>query len=473
MLFNSLSFLIFLPIVLCTYWALSASVKWQNRWLLVASYFFYGWWDWRYLFLIAGCSLINFYSGLVIGTTTRRWLKVALLSCCCIVSLGVLGLFKYYNFFIESFASLCSCFGIHWSPLILQIALPVGISFFTFQAMSYTFDVFYGKLKPTRSVVDFLAFISFFPQLVAGPIERATNLLPQFQRSRTFDPQNALHGITLIVYGLFKKVVVADALSSYVDAAFEKFAFYDNSLTCLIAAFFFSIQIYCDFSGYSDTARGIAKLFGFELMLNFNRPYLSKSFTEFWRRWHISLSTWFKDYLYIPLGGNRVTPAKMLRNLWIVFLISGLWHGANWTFIAWGALHAVYQTVAFLRNRYLHFSVQQRWYWSVVQIVSLNVGVIFAWIFFRATSIAQALDFIQMIAKCDFSCSMSALCAGSTPFAFLFRWWVIALLGITYLTPKDAKFETSKGYLAFILFLIFSIIVFGQAAGGEFIYFQF
>ena len=208
-------------------------------------------------------------------------------------------------------------------------------------------------------------------------------------------------------------------------------------------------------------------------MLNFNRPYLSKSFTEFWRRWHISLSTWFKDYLYIPLGGNCVTPAKMLRNLWIVFLISGLWHGANWTFIAWGALHAVYQTVAFLRKRYLHFSVRQRWYWSVVQIVFLNVGVIFAWIFFRATSIAQALDFIQMIAKCDFSCSMSALCAGSTPFAFLFRWWIIALLGITYLTPKDTKFETSKGYLAFILFLIFSIIVFGQAAGGEFIYFQF
>lgn len=471
MLFNSLAFAIFLPVTLGIYWLLKQQT-WQNLFLLIVSYLFYGWWDWRYLFLIAGCSLVNYLSGIVIGGSTKPWVRRGMLTLSCLVCLGALCLFKYFNFFIESFASLFALFGIQWSPIVLNLMLPVGISFFTFQALSYTIDVTLGKLKPTRNLIDFFVFISFFPQLVAGPIERATNLLPQFQRPRTFNPDEAMHGIALLVYGLFKKMVVADTLSAYVDQVFQNYPLY-NSTTCIIGAFFFAIQIYCDFSGYSDSARGIAKLFGFELMLNFNRPYLSRSFTEFWRRWHISLSTWFKDYLYIPLGGNRVSSPKMLRNLWIVFLVSGLWHGANWTFLFWGALHALYQTIAFAKSKLIHYTLPQRWYTLMFQILVVNSGVLFAWIFFRAESLTHATDFIRVITRCDFSGSLMALCAGNGPLAFLFCWLSIALLGITYITPADGRFKTFKGYGLFIAFLILSIVFFGQAAGGEFIYFQF
>ena len=472
MLFNSIEFILFLPIVLGIYWLLHCSLQWQNRWLLLASYVFYGWWDWRYLFLIAGCSLVNFVSAWVIAGTDWRWLRRAMLTVCCVVCLGALGIFKYYNFFVDSFASLFASVGIHWSPMVLNIMLPVGISFFTFQALSYTIDVMLGKLKPTHSWVDFFAFISFFPQLVAGPIERATNLLPQFQRTRHFCPDEAMHGVCLIVYGLFKKMVVADTLGMYVDQVWDHLGLYD-SLSCVIAAFFFSIQIYCDFSGYSDTARGVAKLFGFELMLNFNRPYLARSFSEFWRRWHISLSTWFKDYLYIPLGGNRVGGRTLLRNIWVVFLVSGLWHGASWTFVFWGALHALYQTVAFLRHKLLKQSSDERWWVAVWQVLFVNVGVVFAWIFFRAGTFGKARAFFSVLAEGRFASSLMALCAGLGPMVFGFCWLAVGLLGLSYLTPPDCRMKTATGKTLFCIACVLAIVFLGRPSGGEFIYFQF
>lgn len=285
MLFNSFAFAVFLTVVFGMYW-LIPSRRLQNLLLLVSSYVFYGWWDWRYLSLITGCSAVNYIAGNCIHSTQGTWRRRALLTLACCVSLGVLAVFKYFNFFIGSFAALCASVGLHWSPWVLNLALPVGISSFTFQALSYTIDIALGKIKPTQSWVEFFAFISFFPQLVAGPIERASNLLPQFQRGRRFDFDAATHGLCLMAYGLFKKMVVADTLALYVDKAFRNPGFY-SSLTCVIGAFFFSLQIYCDFSGYSDVARGVAKLFGFELMPNFDRPYLPRSFGEFWRRWCI------------------------------------------------------------------------------------------------------------------------------------------------------------------------------------------
>lgn len=346
MLFNSATFFIFLMTVFAAYWMIRER-RAQNAFLLIASYVFYGWWDWRFLGLIIGCSAVNYWAGGYIAATKERTKRRLALATCCVVCLGTLGLFKYYNFFVES---LCCLFNMSAESLTMRLVLPVGISFFTFQALSYTIDIALSKLKPAASWVEFFAFIAFFPQLVAGPIERATNLLPQFQRPRQFDFDKAMHGLCLIGYGLFKKMVVADTLALYVDKAFYMPELY-SSVTCIIAAIFFAIQIYCDFSGYSDVARGVAQLFGFKLMVNFDRPYLATSFADFWRRWHISLSTWFKDYVYIPLGGNRVPFWMIIRNLWIVFLLSGLWHGAAWTFVVWGGLHALFLTLGLVKRK--------------------------------------------------------------------------------------------------------------------------
>jgi D-alanyl-lipoteichoic acid acyltransferase DltB (MBOAT superfamily) len=385
----------------------------------------------------------------------------------------VLCAFKYYNFFVESFSALFRVVGIEWHPLMLQMMLPVGISFFTFQALSYTFDVYFKKMQPTRNVVEFFTFIAFFPQLVAGPIERASNLLPQFQRARRFDPEVASHGICLMIYGLFKKMVVADTLSVYVDQTFNNCAFFNSSLTCILAAFFFSIQIYCDFSGYSDIARGVARLFGFELMVNFNRPYLATSFTDFWRRWHISLSTWFKDYVYIPLGGNRVGTGKVLRNLWVVFLLSGLWHGASWTFVAWGALHAAFQSIAILKNKLFKKPERFSRLRTIGAILFVNMGVIFAWLLFRAQDFGQFKLFVRTMVYGDYTPSLMALCAGMGPLHFLFCWIAVGLLAVSYLFPADCKIKKMPLQLLFAILFILAIIFFGMPSGGEFIYFQF
>ncbi len=472
MLFNSVAFAFFLPITLLIYWCLWRSVRWQNRWLLAISYLFYGWWDWRYLFLIAGCSCVNFLAGWGIAESRNRWVRRGLLTLCCTLCLAVLMVFKYYNFFIESFAAFFLLFGIEWHPLVLNIMLPVGISFFTFQALSYTIDVFLGHLRPTKNIVDFFTFISFFPQLVAGPIERATNLLPQFERPRYIRPDAILHGISLMVYGLFKKMVVADTLAMYVDHAFANVTLY-SSVTCILGAFFFAIQIYCDFSGYSDIARGVARLFGFELMVNFDRPYLSRSFPEFWRRWHISLSTWFKDYVYIPLGGNRVSGQRQIRNIWIVFLLSGLWHGANWTYVLWGALHAFYQTLAWLKRKYLPPARVQSWAVNVLNVIIVNIGVIFAWIFFRAENFEQLYNYLSILFSFNFTTTLMALCASCGPMVFGFCWIAIGLLALSYLAPRDCRMRTFRGHLLYCTIGILAIVFLGCPSGGEFIYFQF
>ena len=345
MLFNSIQFAVFLPLVFLLYWFVfdrfirgsRCQLTLQNAFVVAASYVFYGWWDWRFLVLIAFTSLCSWGSGLLIGKAdskkkakTWMWLNVVL-------NLGILALFKYYDFFVIEFAQL---FRISTEGLLLRVILPVGISFYTFQALSYSIDVYRGIIEPTKDIVAFFAFISFFPQLVAGPIERATNLLPQFLKKREFNYDTAVDGMRQILWGLFKKIVVADNCAMYVDQVFSTYTQQSGS-TLLLAAVLFAFQIYGDFSGYSDIAIGTAKLFGIRLMRNFNVPYFSRDIAEFWRRWHISLTTWFRDYVYIPLGGSRVSKAKVVRNTFIIFLVSGFWHGANWTFIAWGAYHAV------------------------------------------------------------------------------------------------------------------------------------
>ena len=472
MLFNSLAFCAFLPLVFSLYWLLARSFRLQNLLLLVASYVFYGWWDWRFLFLIAGCSLVNFLSGRFIYASENRMVRRIWLVLCCVVSLGALGVFKYFDFFTTTFAKLLACVGIRWSPLVLNLALPVGISFFTFQALSYTIDIAFGKLKPTKDWVEFFTFISFFPQLVAGPIERASNLLPQFQRERRFDFDTATYGICLMAFGLFKKMVVADTLSQYVDKVWGDPLFY-SSVTCIIGAIFFTFQIYCDFSGYSDVARGVAKLFGFELMLNFDSPYLSKSFSEFWRRWHISLSSWFKDYVYIPLGGNRVPFPKLLRNIWIVFLLSGLWHGASWAFVVWGALHAAYLTLGALKSRLCGVDMSRGVVARTVSVAVVNLGVVFAWIFFRSGTVDNAIVFLKALFRCRFETSLMALCAGVGPVHFCFCIVAAHLFVLSVFCPRDCRFRTLKSRYLFIVACVAAIVFLGMPSGGEFIYFRF
>lgn len=471
MVFNSPSFLIFAILVFTGYWLLGFTRRGQNLFLLVASYVFYGWWNWRYLFLIAACSVVNFVAGRIIYESQRRWVRRLALIVCCVVCLGALCVFKYFNFFMDSFAALLKTFGVSWNPLVLKVMLPVGISFFTFQALSYTIDIMLGKLKPTRDWVEFFVFISFFPQLVAGPIERATNLLPQFQRERRFDFDDATHGFCLVAYGLFKKMVVADTLALYVDKVFNMPELY-TSVTCMIGALFFSIQIYCDFSGYSDCARGIARLFGFKLMLNFDRPYLAANFIDFWRRWHISLSTWFKDYVYIPLGGSRGGLAKTIRNVWIVFLLSGLWHGAAWTFVAWGALHALFQTLNILKRKF--FGIGNDGIWKrFVSVVGVNIAVIFAWIFFRAGDFTNLVKYMNVLFSTRFKTSLMQLCAANGPMTFAFCIAAVFLLGISYCCPRDFAFKTLKSRFVFTIACVAAIAFMGMPGGGEFIYFQF
>lgn len=402
--FNSLQFAVFLPIVFLLYWFVfdrlirrsRYQLTWQNAFVVIASYVFYGWWDWRFLLLIAFTSLCSWGSGILIGKNRgnkkAKWWMWANI----VLNLGILCLFKYYDFFVVEFARL---FHFATEGLLLKVILPVGISFYTFQALSYSIDVYRGKIEPTRDVVAFFAFISFFPQLVAGPIERATNLLPQFQKKRKFDYDTAVDGMRQILWGLFKKVVVADNCAIYVDQVFSNSGSHSGS-TLLLAAVFFAFQIYGDFSGYSDIAIGTAKLFGIRLMRNFNVPYFSRDIAEFWRRWHISLTTWFRDYVYIPLGGSRVSKAKVIRNTFVIFLVSGFWHGANWTFIVWGAYHALLFLPLILtgKNRkYTNQIAEGRYLPSLKEAGQMLLTFILAvlgWIAFRSESIGQAWEVI-------------------------------------------------------------------------------
>jgi len=340
-LFNSISFAVFLPVVFTLYWLLKRrGPRTQNLLIILASYVFYGWWDYRFLSLIVISSAVDYLAGGRISPETRpRWRK-CWLAVSLAVNLGVLGFFKYFDFFAQSAQELMMSLGLNPDFPTLRIILPVGISFYTFQTLSYTIDIYRKKTPAIRDPVAFFAFVAFFPQLVAGPIERAKSLLPQFLRARNFDGVAARDGCKQILWGLFKKVVIADRLAGVADPVFADYAAYSGADQG-IAIFAFAIQIYCDFSGYSDIAIGTARLFGINLMQNFSFPYFSRDIAEFWRRWHISLSTWFRDYVYVPLGGNRKGLAVRARNVMITFLVSGLWHGANWTFVAWGLIHGL------------------------------------------------------------------------------------------------------------------------------------
>ena len=410
MLFNSLEFLIFLPTVFCLYWfVFQKNLRVQNLLLLISSYFFYGWWDWRFLSLIFLSTIVDYFVGLKIHDSSDKKLKKSYLWVSILFNLGLLGFFKYFNFFIDSWVDLLGAFGYEYkSTWTLNVILPVGISFYTFQTMSYSLDIYHGKLKPTKDFISFASFVSFFPQLVAGPIERASNLLPQILNNRVFKYEQGVQGLRLILYGMFKKVVIADSLAPHVDVIFQNYTSFNGGVL-LLGLIYFSFQIYCDFSGYSDIAIGTSKLFGFELMSNFKFPYFSRDIGEFWRRWHISLSTWFRDYLYIPLGGSKGGKWLSIRNIFIIFIVSGFWHGANWTFIAWGLIHATLYIPLFLSGKNRQYTTtivaENKWFPSLkelFQIVSTFFFTMLAWVFFRSESVWDSYYYLhKMITSFD------------------------------------------------------------------------
>ena len=473
MLFNSIPFLVFLPVVFLLYWfVFNKKLKAQNFFLVVVSYIFYGWWDWRFLFLIAFSSILDFYIGqhLQKSSDSRQrkiylWLSVS-------VNLGFLGFFKYFNFFTENFALLLESMGFQPNIHSLNVILPVGISFYTFQTLSYTIDVYRKNLEPTKDILEFLAYVSFFPQLVAGPIERATNLLPQFRKSRTFHYGMAKSGLQQIIWGFFKKMVIADNCALVLNRVFETPDDY-NGIVLVYAAILFAFQIYGDFSGYSDIAIGTAKLFGFKLMRNFSYPYFSRDIAEFWRRWHISLSTWFRDYLYIPLGGSRGGTLKRIRNTFLIFLISGFWHGANWTFVFWGFLNALYFLPLLLarRNRN-HIEIVGNDsvfpnYKEVFQILTTFMLTCLAWIFFRAESMQYAFSFFSKMIDLSGHYFTPIL-----PFTLVF-----CMLSVEWLARRkenvfDIKLPLFLKRLSYFVVII-SIILFGVNSSQSFIYFQF
>lgn len=401
MLFNSIDFAVFLPIVFMLYWfVFNRNIKSQNLLIVVASYFFYGCWDWKFLILIFISTIVDFLVGLGLLRTQQQKKRKVLLWVSIISNLGILMFYKYFNFFIDNFNEVFTFLGTSFHFKTLQIILPVGISFYTFQTLSYTIDVYRQKLKPTKDFIAFSAFVSFFPQLVAGPIERASNLLPQFFKARKFIYKEAVDGLKQILWGLFKKIVIADRCAFYVDSAFTESESHLGSNLAL-GVFFFAFQIYCDFSGYSDIAIGTSRLFGFNLKQNFNFPYFSRNIGEFWRKWHISLSTWFRDYLYIPLGGSKGSKLQNIKNIFIVFLVSGFWHGAKWTFVFWGLIHSLLFLPLLLtkqNRKYMDVVSKERVLPSLKDFFQMTITfclVAFTWIFFRANSLEHAFIYIE------------------------------------------------------------------------------
>lgn len=478
MFFNSINFAIFLPIVFILYWFVTnKSLKFQNILLLLSSYFFYACWDWRFLFLLIFSTLLDYFTAIQISKAKNQiakkfwfWLSIS-------VNLGFLGVFKYYSFFAQSFASAISNFGLQVNPWTLKVILPVGISFYTFHGLSYIIDIYRDRIKAEKNFIDYSVFVSFFPLLVAGPIERATHLLPQIQKTRTFDYPKAVDGLKQILWGLFKKVVIADQCAEYANLIFNNSSEYSGS-TLLLGAIFFTFQIYGDFSGYSDIALGTARLFGIDLLRNFAFPYFSRDIAEFWKRWHISLSTWFRDYLYIPLGGSKGGTWMQVRNTFIVFLVSGLWHGANWTFIVWGFLNALYvmPSIIFNTNRNnLNIVAEGKYFPTIKEVIQIGVTfglTVFAWIFFRANNLAHALHFISRI----LSSSLFSLPTILPKTLFL----LIAIFMLIEWLGREQKFAIAKinfqvprilrwGFYYVIVFLIFYF----SSTEQQFIYFQF
>ena len=479
MQFNSIDYAVFVPVVFLLYWfATQRNIRTQNVLLIIASYCFYGWWDWRFLSLIAFSSLLDYLVGLGLGKTQEAYKRKVLLFTSIFFNLGILGFFKYFNFFTDSFVQAFTFFGKPITdPALLDIILPVGISFYTFQTLSYTIDVYRNKLKPTHDIVSFFAFVCFFPQLVAGPIERATHLLPQFINKRVFKYDLAADGMRQILWGLFKKIVIADNCAVFANEIFSNYSELSSS-TLLLGAFFFAVQIYCDFSGYSDIAIGTGRLFGFNLMRNFAFPYFSRDIAEFWRRWHISLSTWFRDYVYIPLGGSRVKKWLQIRNVFIIFVLSGLWHGANWTFVVWGALNAVYflPLMLFNKNRTnTDIVAMGKWFPSIketVQIASTFLVTLLAWVFFRADSITDATEYLSRIFHKSI---LEYPNAGSSKLtALLVTFFIVEWIQRTEqhgLVLNKSKVPTTVRWAIYFAILITITLFSGKEQ--EFIYFQF
>jgi len=478
MLFNSLSFLIFLPIVFILYWfATKGNLRLQNILLLVASYYFYSCWDWRFMVLLIFSTLLDYYTGIKIYEAVNQRRKLFWLWLSIGINLGFLGVFKYYNFFVTSFADGLSILGLKANFGTLQIILPVGISFYTFHGLSYVIDLYKDRIKPERNFIDYSLFVSFFPLLVAGPIERATHLLPQILKKREFDYSKAVNGLRQILWGLFKKIVIADNCAEFANTIFNNSDDYSGS-TLVLGAVFFTLQIYGDFSGYSDIALGTARLFGFDLLRNFAFPYFSRDIAEFWRRWHISLSSWFKDYLYIPLGGSKGGTWMKVRNTFIIFLVSGFWHGANWTFIVWGLLNALYimPSIIFNTNRNNIDIVAKGKYLPTIKeflaIISTFSLTVLAWIFFRANNITHAVNFISGIfTKSLFSKPFFKGIDGVGPiYLICIIFIIIEWLG------RESEFAIEKVRLkyniAFYFFIILTIFWFGSK-DQQFIYFQF
>jgi D-alanyl-lipoteichoic acid acyltransferase DltB (MBOAT superfamily) len=489
MLFNSPAFLLFLPLVFAVYWVMNrwtegrSGLRAQNLFLLLASYVFYGWWDWRFLSLLAFSTVLDFAIGLQIARVNsedhpddpnyrsrkaKRWLAVSLA-----INLGLLGYFKYVNFFIDSWIDAWAGLGVTMHSSSLQVILPVGISFYTFQTLSYSIDVYRRKLQPTHDFIEFAAFVSFFPQLVAGPIERASALLPQIARRRSFDYDQAVSGLRLILWGMFKKVVVADTCAIYVNDIFENYETYSGP-TLILGAVYFAFQIYGDFSGYSDIAVGTARLFGISLMTNFKTPYFSRDIAEFWRRWHISLSTWFRDYLYIPLGGSRVSKLKAVRNTFIIFLVSGFWHGANWTFILWGTIHALLFLPLLLTGNNRRNTEDIQGWPSVKELLGMAgtfTAVTVAWVFFRAPSIHVSFEFLTRILTASGGAPPSSrmlLASLVLPVTLAIEWGILRKSGDAMQVPVCRGIRWFS-YAAVLL----SILLAWSDESTQFIYFQF
>ncbi|MFP8895096.1 MBOAT family O-acyltransferase [Chryseobacterium sp. EZn1] len=477
MLFNSIGFLIFLPIVFCLYWfVFNKKYQNQNKLLLLASFYFYACWDWRFLFLLMFSIGLDYFSGIKIENSRNKreakfWLTLSI-----VINLGFLGFFKYYNFFIESFADLLGGMGFKVNIWLLNVILPVGISFYTFHGLSYVIDVYKKRIRAERSFIDYAVFVSYFPLLVAGPIERATHLLPQIQKKRTFSYEQAADGMRQILWGFFKKMVIADNCAPLVNEIFTHYQT-ESPANLLIGAVLFAFQIYGDFSGYSDIALGVSRLFGIELLKNFAFPYFSRDIAEFWRRWHISLSSWFRDYLYIPLGGSKGGLGMKIRNTFIIFLVSGFWHGANWTFIIWGGLNALFFMPLLImeKNRTnIEVAAQGKWFPSfkeILQILITFCATCIAWIFFRSESVLQAFEYIKRI----FSLELFSFPAQMPVKVFALTACMLIIEWINREQFHGLQIRRFNPWVRRILYgiIIYIILRYANFGNNEFIYFQF
>ena len=480
MLFNSISFALFLPVVFLLYWFVAnRTLKIQNALLFAASYFFYACWDYRFLALLAFSTLLDYFTAIKMAESKKKNIKKAWFWISISVNVGFLAAFKYYNFFIASFATAVAHLGLHFNPWTFNIILPVGISFYTFHGLSYVIDIYYDRIKPERNFIVYAVFVSFFPLLVAGPIERAWHLLPQLKKERRFDYAIAVDGLRQVLWGLFKKVVIADTCAKYVNTIFNNHGHYSGS-TLLAGAILFSFQIYCDFSGYSDIAIGTAKLFGIDLLRNFAFPYFSRDIAEFWRRWHISLTTWFRDYLYIPLGGSRGGTARKIRNTFIIFLVSGLWHGANWTFIAWGLIHAVYFIPLLLLNKNrnnIGTIAEGRIFPTLREAAAMALTfalTTLAWIFFRAPNLHVAFGYIHGMVNYSLFSMPQIIPKRLTAILFVFILLEWQSRGKIHALQFSSTKITWPIRYSYYLLIGYSIVFYQNYHNpSEFIYFQF